>query len=160
VSDRYLGKFAGIVVDNNDPDGRCRIDVNVPSVLAEPTGWCLPALPYAGDGVGLALVPPVGASVWVEWPDGDLGKPPVWTGASFTAGNGVPGAGPNTILIVTPGGHRVEISDDSSAITLTASGGASIAIGPDGITLDDGQGGTVRLSGGTVSVNDDSLQVS
>jgi uncharacterized protein involved in type VI secretion and phage assembly len=160
VSDRYLGKFAGVVLDNDDPDGLCRIDVQVPAVLADSTGWCLPALPFAADGAGLAAVPPVGASVWVEWPDGDLAKPPIWTGAYFTSGNGVPGAGPNTILLVTPGGHKIEISDDSQAITLTASGGASITIGPDGITLDNGQGATIGLSGATVSVNDTSLQVS
>jgi uncharacterized protein involved in type VI secretion and phage assembly len=159
MTGRYLGKFAGVVVDNNDPDGLCRIDVKVPSVLAEPTGWCLPALPYAGSGAGLAVVPPVGAAVWVEWPDGDLGKPPIWSGAAFTSGNGVPGAGPNTVLLVTPGGHKIEVSDDSNAITLTASGGASITIGPDGITLDNGQGAKVELSGATVSINDQSLQV-
>jgi uncharacterized protein involved in type VI secretion and phage assembly len=160
MSDRYLGKFVGHVVDNNDPDGLCRIDANVPDVLAESTGWCLPALPYAGDAAGLAMVPPVGASVWIEWPDGDLGKPPIWSGASFASGNGVPGAGPNTILLVTPGGHKIEVSDDSNAITLTASGGASISIGPDGITLDNGQGAKIELSGATVSINDESLQVS
>jgi uncharacterized protein involved in type VI secretion and phage assembly len=159
MTDRYLGKFAGVVVDNNDPDGLCRIDVKVQSVLAEPTGWCLPALPYAGSGAGLAVVPPVGAAVWVEWPDGDLGKPPIWSGAAVTSGNGVPGAGPNTVLLVTPGGHKIEVSDDSNAITLTASGGASITIGPDGITLDNGQGAKVELSGATVSINDQSLQV-
>jgi hypothetical protein len=80
--------------------------------------------------------------------------------AAFTSGNGVPGAGPNTILLVTPGGHKIEISDDSSAITLTASGGASITIGPDGITLDNGQGAKIELAGATVSINDQSLQVS
>ena len=68
--------------------------------------------------------------------------------------------GRTSILIVTPGGHRIEISDDRSAITLTASGGASITIGPDGITLDNGQGGTVELARRTVSVNDRALQVS
>jgi uncharacterized protein involved in type VI secretion and phage assembly len=160
VSDRYLGKFAGVVMDNNDPDGLCRIDVSVPSVLTGSTGWCIPALPYAAPGTGLAVVPPVGASVWVEWPDGDLAKPPIWSGAWFTSGNGVQGAGPNTILLVTPGGHKIEISDDSNAITFTASGGASITIGPDGITLDNGQGAKIELAGATVSLNDQSLQVS
>jgi uncharacterized protein involved in type VI secretion and phage assembly len=160
VSDRYLGKFAGTVKDNDDPDGLCRISVSVPSVMAAPTGWCLPALPYAGSKAGLAVVPPVGASVWVEWPNGDLTKPPVWSGAYFTGQNGVPGAGPNTFLLVTPGGHKIEISDDSHAITLTASGGASITISDDGITLDNGQGAKIELSSDTVSINDDGLQVS
>lgn len=160
MTDRYLGKFAGVVVDNKDPNGLCRIDVSVPSVLARSTGWCLPALPYAAHNAGLAVVPPVGANVWVEWPNGDLGKPPVWSGAWFGAGDGVPGAGPDTILLVTPGGHRIEISDTSHAITLTASGGASITIGDNGITLDNGQGAKIQLASGTVSINDDSLQVS
>jgi uncharacterized protein involved in type VI secretion and phage assembly len=160
VTDRYLGKFEGVVVDNDDQLGVCRIVVNVPSVLSDSTGWCQPALPYAGDGVGFAVVPPVGATVWVEWPDGDLGKPPIWSGGSWTAGNGVPGAGPNTILLVTPGGHQIEISDDDQTITLTASGGAAITLGPDGILLDNGQGATVELAGSTVSLNGQALKVS
>lgn len=160
MSDRYLGKFAGVVVDNDDPDKLCRIDVSVPSVLAGSTGWCLPALAYAGAKSGLAVVPPVGASVWVEWPNGDLAKPPIWSGAWFTAGNGVQGAGPDTILLVTPGGHKVEVSDAGHAITLTASGGASLKIDDNGITLDNGQGAKIELAGGTVSVNGQSLQVS
>jgi uncharacterized protein involved in type VI secretion and phage assembly len=160
VTDRYLGKFEGVVVDNDDPLGLCRIDVNVPSVLSDSTGWCQPALPYAGDGVGFAVVPPVGATVWVEWPDGDLGKPPIWSGASWTSGNGVPGAGPNTILLVTPGGHQIAISDDDQTITLTASGGAAITLGPDGILLDNGQGATVELAASTVSLNGQALKVS
>ena len=161
MSDRYLGKFAGVVVDNDDPDGLCRIDVIGP-VRARRVDRLVPAGAALRQphGAGLAVVPPVGASVWVEWPDGDLAKPPIWSGAWFTAGNGVPGAGPNTILLVTPGGHKIEVSDDSNAITLTASGGASITIGPDGITLDNGQGAKIELASATVSINGQSLQVS
>jgi hypothetical protein len=110
--------------------------------------------------VGLAVVPPVGATVWVEWPGGDLGKPPIWSGAAWTSGNGVPGAGPNTILLVTPGGHQISVSDDDQTITLAASGGASITLGPDGIVLDNGQGAKVELASSTVSLNGQGLQVS
>jgi uncharacterized protein involved in type VI secretion and phage assembly len=159
MSDRYLGKFSGVVLDNNDPDGLCRINVQVPDVLSGSTGWCLPALPYAGDGVGLALVPPVGASVWVEWPGGDLGRPAVWSGAYWSSGNGVPGAGQGTILLVTPGGHKIEVSDDNSAITLTASGGASISLDSNGITLDNGMGAKLTLQNTTISLNGDSFKV-
>ena len=31
----------------------------------------MPCTPYAGDSVGLFLVPPVGANVWVEFEGGD-----------------------------------------------------------------------------------------
>ncbi|MET9019918.1 phage baseplate assembly protein V [Actinopolymorpha sp. NPDC004070] len=159
MTDRYWGKFEGVVVDNDDPAGLCRLDVAVPTLLRHPTGWCRPALPYAGNGVGLAAVPPVGATVWVEWPGGDLAKKPVWSGATWTSGNGVKGAGPGTILLVTPGGHRIEVSDDDSSITLTTSGGASLTLSSDGIVLDNGQGATVELSGASVSLNGDALTV-
>lgn len=159
MSDRYLGKFEGVVVDNDDPSGLCRLDVRV-SVLTHPTGWCLPALPYAGKGVGLALVPPIGAKVWIEWPGGDLRRPPIWSGAYWAPGDdGVAGAGPGTIRLVTPGGHAIEVSDDDGSITLTSSGGASITIGKDAITLDNGQGATVELSGSSVALNGQSFSV-
>jgi len=135
------------------------LDVNVPAVLSESTGWCRPCLPFAGDGAGLAIVPPVGATVWVEWPGGDLGKPPVWSGAAWTSGNGIEGAGPGTILLVTPKGHKIEISDDDESITLTASGGACLTINSDGIVLDNGQGATVELTGGSVALNGESFKV-
>jgi uncharacterized protein involved in type VI secretion and phage assembly len=160
MPDRYWGKFEGVVVDNDDPSHLCRLDVKVPSLLRESTGWCKPALPYAADGAGLALVPPVGASVWVEWPGGDLAKPPIWSGTFWTSGNGVEGAGPGTILLVTPKGHKIEISDDDESIVLTASGGASLTINSDGIMLDNGQGATVELTGSSVSLNGESFKVS
>ncbi|MCW3819204.1 phage baseplate assembly protein V [Micromonospora sp. DR5-3] len=159
MPDRYWGKFEGVVVDNDDPSGLCRLDVHVPSVLSQSTGWCRPSLPYAGNGSGFALVPPVGATVWVEWPGGDLGKPPVWSGAAWTSGNGIDGAGPGKILLVSPKGHRVEISDDDQSITLKAAGGASLTINADGIVLDNGQGATVELTGATVALNGESFKV-
>jgi uncharacterized protein involved in type VI secretion and phage assembly len=158
--ERYWGKFEGVVVDNADDDGLCRLEVKVPALLTESVKGCRPALPSAGDGSGLALVPPVGATVWVEFPGGDLERTPVWSGATWTQGNGVEGAGPGTVLLVTPNGHRIEVSDDDEAITLTSSGGASITIGKDSIMLDNGQGATLELSGSSVKLNDDSFSVS
>ena len=35
----------------------------------------MPSSPYAGPGVGLFIVPPVGANVWVEFEGGDLDYP-------------------------------------------------------------------------------------
>lgn len=159
MADRYLGKFAGVVVDNDDRDGLCRITARVPDVLAGTTGWALPALPYAGAAVGLALVPPVGASVWIEWPGGDLGRPPIWSGAFWVSGQGVSGAAPGTILLVTPNGHKIEVSDDNESITLAASSGARITLDSSGITLDNGQGAKIELQSTMVNLNSGSLQV-
>jgi hypothetical protein len=157
---RYYGPFAGIVTDNNDPEAKCRIRVQVPEVLtAGDSGWCVPALPYTGDGAGLAAVPPVGTQVWVQWPGGDLSAPPIWSGGSYSGGGGVKGAGPNTVILLTPGGHRVELDDDGTALTITCSQGPVITLDSSGVSIDNGQGATVVMQGGSVNVNDGALVV-
>jgi uncharacterized protein involved in type VI secretion and phage assembly len=76
----FYGKYRGIVTDNEDPNRLGRIRVHVQDVLGDlESGWALPALPYAGDGVGLYLIPPVDAFVWVEFEHGDPDYP-IWTG--------------------------------------------------------------------------------
>lgn len=65
---RYLGKFRGRVVDNNDPLRIGRITVEVPDVLGdEASTWALPCLPFTGPEAGQFVVPPPGAGVWVEF---------------------------------------------------------------------------------------------
>lgn len=83
---RFHGKHRGIVADNDDPLMLARIRAEVPGVLGDVTsGWALPCLPYTGDGVGLHLVPPVGAGVWIEFEAGDPDYP-IWTGGWWGAG--------------------------------------------------------------------------
>ena len=161
MTGRYVGPATAVVTDNDDPEGRCRIKVDVPELLLDgSTGWCLPALPYAGNNCGFALVPPVGAVVFVQWPRGDLTAPPVWSGATFSGvDDGVPGAGPNTVILLTPGGHRLELNDDTQALTIKASGGAELTLDSSGITVDNGQGATIAMQGASVNINDGALQV-
>lgn len=159
MSYELLGPFPATVADNDDPEHKCRIKVNVAEVLDGPTGWCLPALPFAGNGCGFAVVPPIGASVLVEWPRGDLTAPPIWSGANFNAGPGVAGAGPDTLIIQTPGGHRVEMSDDGESLTLTSSAGPVITMNRQGVSIDNGAGATIVMNGSTVDINDGALTV-
>ena len=89
MMDRFHGKYLGIVVDNEDPKRLSRIRVQVPEVLGEETsGWCLPCSPYAGSGVGLAAVPPVGSLVFVEWSAGDTTRTPIWSGGMWPEATG------------------------------------------------------------------------
>jgi hypothetical protein len=157
---RYYGLYAGTVTDNDDPDAKCRIQASVPEVLAAGnTGWCVPALPYTGDGAGFAAVPPIGTQVWVQWPGGDLSAPPIWSGGSYSGGGAVQGAGPNTVILLTPGGHRVELDDDGTALTITCSQGPVITLDSSGVSIDNGQGAKIVMQGPKVDVNDGALVV-
>jgi uncharacterized protein involved in type VI secretion and phage assembly len=157
---QFVGLFQGTVVDNDDPEHKCRIKVSVPEVLDGAGGWCLPALPYAGDGCGFAVVPPVGAAVMVQWPRGDLTGAPVWSGANYSGGASVEGAGPNTLIVLTPGGHRLELSDDAGALTITCSAGPVITLDDSGVSIDNNQGATIAMQGNQVDINNGALVVS
>lgn len=159
MTDSYVGLFSGVVTDNDDPEHKCRVKVSVPEVLDGAGGWCLPSLPYAGDGCGFAIVPPIGASVLVQWPRGDLSAPPVWSGANFSSGAAVDGAGPGTAILLTPGGHRFELDDDGQALTITCSAGPTITLDQSGVAIDNGQGAKIVMQGSKVDVNDGALVV-
>jgi uncharacterized protein involved in type VI secretion and phage assembly len=159
--DRFPGRYAGTVVDNDDPKSLCRIKARVPEVLgAETTGWCLPALPYAGAGVGLAVVPPNGAVVFVEWPAGDPTRAPIWSGAAWTDGAGVDGAGPDKILLVTAAGNQVEVRDteNDEAIVLTAASGAQVTLDSSGVAVVFGSQ-SMTITDSAISFNDGALEI-
>jgi uncharacterized protein involved in type VI secretion and phage assembly len=76
MAERYYGKYRGKVESNLDPLGLGRVQVSVPAVLGDATqAWAMPCVPYAGKGVGLFMVPPVGALAWVEFEAGDPDYP-------------------------------------------------------------------------------------
>jgi hypothetical protein len=161
VIGRFYGKYPAIVLDNDDPKSIGRLRVQVPEVLAgEKTGWCLPCSPFAGNGVGLFAVPPVGSVVFVEWPAGDVTRIGVWSGAMWTDGGGVKGAGPDVVVIVTPGGHRVELRDTAgdAAVEITAASGAKLTMNQAGITLEF-SGQKFAMTQASVSINDGALTV-
>jgi hypothetical protein len=84
-TDRFYGKYRGLVVMNVDPLQQGRLKAMVPEVLGEiPSTWALPCAPYAGTGSGFWAIPPVGAAVWIEFEAGDTSRP-IWTGGWWTA---------------------------------------------------------------------------
>jgi hypothetical protein len=115
-ADVLTGRFRGTVVDTDDPLRLGRLRALVPGALNDvPSGWALPSAPYAGPGVGLFTVPPQGASVWVEFEEGDPDRP-VWVGGFWGEGEPPPPASPD----------RKELRTTSSAIILDDSGGVTI----------------------------------
>ncbi len=76
---RYYGKYRGIVIANDDPMFLGRVIPEVPSVPGMVLNWALPSFPYGGPRVGFFAVPPIGATIWVEFEGGDPSYP-IWSG--------------------------------------------------------------------------------
>jgi cytoskeletal protein CcmA (bactofilin family) len=76
---RYYGKYRGVVLDNFDPMMLGRIMPEVPSVPGMLLNWALPCFPYGGPRVGFFAIPPIGATVWIEFEGGDPNYP-IWSG--------------------------------------------------------------------------------
>jgi uncharacterized protein involved in type VI secretion and phage assembly len=161
MAEKFYGKYRGVVTDNRDPQQLGRIKATVPDVLgSNDSGWALPCTPYAGNGVGLFLLPPTNASVWMEFEHGDPDYP-VWTGCFWASGE-VPAspAQPEQKVLKTDAGS-ITLDDTAGAggITIKSASGMKIAITSSGIEIDDGQGGTIKLQGPKVSINDSALEV-
>jgi len=136
---RYYGKYRGVVVDVNDPEEMGRITARIPEILeAQVSPWALPAVPFAGPGHGLVLIPEVGDGVWIEFEAGDLSRP-IWTGGWWASGDLPDPGAPKTRVLVTSTGHQFVFDDENKEIHLLHSGGGEMVMTDDDITLTIGQ---------------------
>ena len=158
LRDRFYGKYRGTVTEVED-SGRGRLKAKVPAVLGDqPTGWCDPCVPYAGSGVGLALIPEVGAGVWIEFEGGDVSYP-IWSGCYWRDGEMPSDAGPTKKLLQTASGHQLLLDDDGQSITITDPNGNTITLDSTGVTINR-TAGTVAVTDAGVSINDGAMEVS
>jgi uncharacterized protein involved in type VI secretion and phage assembly len=165
---RHYGKFRGVVIDNFDPMQIGRIQVKVPDVLGDAlSSWAMPCVPCAGIQSGVFVQPQIGAGVWVEFEQGDPDYP-IWVGGFWGPDAEVPAlalaglpASPS-IVLQTGNQNTLMISDLPGAtggILLKTSTGATISISELGITISNGQGATIALTGPTVNINQGALTV-
>jgi hypothetical protein len=149
VRKRFFGKYRGMVVENVDPLLQGRLIVTVPDVYGIlPSTWALPCVPLTGLKMGTSFVPPpVGASVWVEFEQGDP-QMPIWVGcfwdtpgtlgpmATIAAVSPTPaatletetsGVGISDAPTLFPGGGSVSLYTDEGAV--------SIALNPTGVII-------------------------
>lgn len=171
VSDkRFYGKYRATVVQNIDPEFRARIQCLVPDVLGPvPSSWCEACTPLAGPTgppMGVYMVPPIGAGVWVEFEQGDPGRP-IWTGCRFGVGDVPPLAfaglpiSPN-IVLQTAGQNGVIISDlpgPTGGIMLKSATGATLIVNDTGIYIQNGKGAMITLLGPTIDFNGGALTI-
>jgi hypothetical protein len=160
----FYGKYRGSVVANDDPLSRGRVKVSVPAVLGtDQFGWAEVCVPYAGDGVGLFAVPPVGANVWVEFEAGDPDLP-ILAGCFWGDGQ-APGTRKPSTKVLKTDGITLTLEDGSDGgLTIEVGSPAvsspmKLACTAAGIELSIGAS-KVLLSTSSVSINDGALEVS
>jgi len=165
MSNHFYGKYRGTVTDIQDPLMMGRVRAKVPDVLGDQeSGWAMPCVPFGGSGMGFFALPKVGAGVWMEFEHGDPDYP-IWTGCWFGSVAELPPellAPPyKKVLLKTEGGHSIVLDDTPGVggITLETSGGQKIVLSALGIEITSGQGGTIKITGPQVSVNDGALEV-
>jgi uncharacterized protein involved in type VI secretion and phage assembly len=162
-SDRkYYGKYRGMVVNNVDPLQIGRLQVQVPDVAGLiPSSWAMPCFPFTGKQMGMWALPQIGTGVWVEFEQGDPDYP-IWSGCWFGSAAEVPvlalaapPAVPNVVL-QTQAQNTLMISDvpgPTGGILLKTTTGAMISVNDTGITISNGKGATITLTGPTVNIN-------
>jgi hypothetical protein len=155
----FYGKFRGVVSENLDPLMLGRIRAKVSDVLGDDDcGWALPSVPYAGDGVGLFLIPPKDAWVWIEFEHGDPDYP-IWSGCFWAEGQAPAAPAIPDMKVLKTDKATITLDDLLGEVTIETSDGAKIVLNPLGIEIDNGQGASVKLTGPQVSVNEGALEV-
>ena len=154
----FYGKYRGIVTDNTDPNRLGRVRVRVQDVLGDQdSGWALPAAPYAGNGVGLYLIPPFDAFVWVEFEHGDPDYP-IWTGCFWGGSDQLPGSPVNPdVKVLKTESATITLNDSESSVTIET-GNLKIVMDNQGIELSNGSQ-KIKLSSSSVTINDSALEV-
>lgn len=158
---QFFGKYRGKVENNIDPLQQGRVQVSVPAVLGDGRlSWAMPCVPFAGNSVGLFLVPPTGANVWVEFEGGDPDYP-IWSGCFWAPGEVPASPALAEMKVWKTATATITINDVPGAggITIETTTGARIAISASGIEIVNGHGASIKLTGPQISLNDGALEV-
>jgi hypothetical protein len=164
----FYGKYRGMVLNNVDPLQQGRLQVQVPDVAGLiPTTWAMPCVPLAGIQNGMFALPIIGSGVWVEFEQGDPDYP-IWVGCFWGSAAEVPALalatppGLPAITLQTPLQNGLTISDlpgPTGGILMKTATGAFISVSDVGITISNGKGALISLTGPTVDINLGALTV-
>jgi hypothetical protein len=179
---KFYGKYRGTVVNNVDPMFMGRLLVIVPDVLGPvPSSWAVPCVPLAGPTgppMGVYMVPPIGAGVWVEFEQGDPNYP-IWVGCRWGTVSDVPLAAKAgnpadpSIILQSLLQQAIIISDmpptppppvmppipTTGGIIIRSTTGAYIVVNDAGIFISNGKGASIEMLGPSVMINKVALVV-
>lgn len=168
MTERYLGKYRGMVLNNVDPMQQGRLQVQVPDVAGlVPASWAMPCVPVAGLQNGMVALPVIGSGVWIEFEQGNPDHP-IWVGCFWGSAAEIPALaratppGMAAITLQTPLQNGLTISDlpgPSGGIMLKSAGGATLIVNDTGIYIQNGRGAAITLVGPTVDINAGGLTV-
>jgi uncharacterized protein involved in type VI secretion and phage assembly len=142
----FVGKYRGTVINNLDPEHRGRLQIMVPDVTTLlPGTWAEASAPLAGPTgppMGVYLVPPIGAGVWVEFEHGDADHP-IWVGCRWGSPTDVPTIASTglpvspSIILQTAGQNMIVISDvpGPAGGIMIRSGASTLMVNQTGISL-------------------------
>ncbi|MGO1500981.1 MAG: phage baseplate assembly protein V [Marinobacter sp.] len=167
----FWGKYRATVLNNIDPELRGRLMLTIPDVLGlVPSTWAEPCTSLAGPtgpAMGVYMVPPIGAGVWVEFEHGDPDYP-IWVGCRWGNSADVPPlahaglpVSPN-IVLQTAGQNSLVISDlpgPTGGLMLKSATGASLIVNDTGIYIQNGKGASLVMTGPTVTINNGALVI-
>ena len=168
MSEKYFGKYRGVVLNNVDPMQQGRLQVQVPDVAGlAPASWAMPCVPVAGLQNGMFALPMIGSGVWVEFEQGNADFP-IWTGCFWGSAAEVPAMalqtppGVQALTLQTTLQNGITISDlpgPTGGIMIKSATGATLIVNDTGIYIQNGKGAAITLVGPTVTVNNGALTV-
>jgi uncharacterized protein involved in type VI secretion and phage assembly len=168
MSEKFYGKYRGLVLNNIDPMQMNRLQVQVPDVAGLiPVTWAMPCVPLAGLQNGMVALPVIGSGVWVEFEQGNPDYP-IWVGCFWGSAAEVPvlahatPPGLSAITLQTPLQNGLTISDlpgPTGGIMLKSATGATLIVNDTGIYIQNGKGASIIMTGPTVNVNAGALTI-
>lgn len=144
------GLATALVTQNKDPDGLCRVKVRYPWYdQPRESYWARLAMPMAGKGRGVVLIPEIGDEVVVGFEREDLRFPYVlgalWNGPDAPPEKNADGNNDKR-LIKTRKGHRLLFDDGAQGLVeLALNDGKKVLIDDNGVTVQDDKGNRFKI---------------